>query len=162
MKVVTRTIMAVLLVGIGLVAFIYFSPDYNMYMVRSGSMTPYIKIGDLVISGPVGGPLTHNIEIGTVITYELHPGEEVTHRVIAIDDNQLMTTQGDNSGAPDPARVKMTQVQGIYLFKIPSLGYVTSFVRTKTGWLVAIIVPAILLVGFIVKDIVKEALRSES
>ena len=162
MKAATRILTAILLVCIGLMAFIYFSPDYHMYLVRSGSMTPSIKMGDLVISGPVGGPLTHDIKVGTVITYDLRPGEEVTHRVIAIDSNNVMTTQGDASEAPDPAKVKMSQVQGIYLFKIPSLGYVTNFVRTKTGWFLAIIIPAILLVGFLVKDIVKEALRSEN
>jgi signal peptidase I len=161
MKWFTWTISALLLVAIGLLAFLYISPDYNMYFVRSGSMTPNIKIGDLVISGPVGGPLTHDIQVGTVITYELKPGERVTHRVIAIGDDQVMTTQGDNSESPDPKPVQMSQVRGIYLMKIPSFGYLTSFIRTKIGWYVAIIVPAIVLVGWIVKDIVREALKSE-
>lgn len=161
MKLVTRILTVVLVLGIGALAFLYVSPDYNLYFVRSGSMTPNIKIGDLVISGPIGGPLTPGIEVGTVVTYELRPGERVTHRVIAIGDDQVMTTKGDNSESADPAPVKQSQVTGIYLMKIPSLGYLTSFIRTKTGWYLAIILPAMVLVGFIVKDILKEALRNE-
>ena len=55
----------------------------------------------------------------------------------------------------------MSSVKGIYLFRIPYVGYVTNFVQTKLGWFIAIIVPAALLVFWLAKDIVKEALRSD-
>jgi hypothetical protein len=35
-------------------------------------------------------------------------------------------------------------------------------VRTRLGWLLLIILPSIVLVGFIVKDIIKEAFKNEN
>ncbi len=159
MKVVLRIISVILLLIIGGLAFIYLSPDYNMYFVRSGSMAPAINVGDLVITGPQGGPLTPSIEPGTIVTYEIDKGE-VTHRVLSITADKKLITKGDNSEDPDPAPVALSQVRGIYIFKVPYLGYATSFIRTKTGWYMAIILPAMVLIGFIIKDIVKEAMKS--
>ena len=141
MKLVSRIIMGVLLLIIGLLAFIYISPDYSMYFVRSGSMTPTIKIGDLIITGPVDGFLTSKIEPDTIITYTLRQGEEVTHRVISKTDDQKFITKGDNSESPDQYPVSLSQVKGVYMMKIPYIGYLTSFIRTKTGWYIAIIIP---------------------
>jgi len=160
MKVAVRVFSAMLLLVLGMLAFIYFSPDYNIYFVRSESMVPTINLGDLVITGPVGGPLTPLIKPGTIITYNSGKGE-VTHRVLSITPDWHYITKGDNSEDPDPTPVSMSQVKGVYILKIPYLGYLTSFIRTKVGWYIAIIVPTMLLVALIIKDIVKEALKSE-
>ena len=162
MKIVTRTLMALLLVVIGMVGFIYFSPDYSMYFVRSGSMTPAIRIGDLVITGPADGPLSPDLGVGTVVTYTMVGGDEITHRIIDVAADGSFITQGDASEDPDQKPVALSQIQGLYLFKVPYVGYLTSFIRTKTGWYATIILPAMLLVVLIIKDIVKTALKSES
>lgn len=159
MKLASRIIMGILLLIIGVLAFIYFAPGYSMYFVRSGSMTPVLNIGDLVITGPVNGIFTSSIAQGTIITYTHRLGDEVTHRVISINADQTFTTKGDSSESPDQYPVNLSQVKGIYMMKIPYIGYLTSFIRTKLGWYIAIIVPTLVLVGFIVKDIVKEALK---
>ncbi|MDD5287812.1 MAG: signal peptidase I [Dehalococcoidales bacterium] len=161
MKLITRILAAIMLLIVGALGFIYLSPDYNMYFVKSESMVPVFNMGDLVITGPLGGPLTPRIEPGTIITYTIARGE-VTHRVIEINKDMNLITKGDNSEDPDQAPVNITQIKGIYLFKVPYFGYLTSFVRTKTGWYVSIILPAMLLVALIIKDIVKEALKSEN
>ncbi len=160
MKVVSRVIAVILLLVVGALAFVYFSPDYDMYFVRSGSMIPTINVGDLVITGPQGGPLTPVIEPGTIITYEAPTKGEITHRVISVTADNKFITKGDNAEDPDRAPVELSQVKGIYIFGVPYLGYATSFIRTKTGWYVAIILPTMALLGFIVKDIIKEALKS--
>jgi signal peptidase len=161
-KLIVRILSVVLLVLIGLLAFIYFSPDYGMYFVRSGSMVPKINIGDLVITGPAGGLLTPEIEPGTIITYTHSLGDEVTHRVISVTDARTFITKGDNAEDPDQEPVSLSQVRGVYILKVPYLGYITSFMRTKLGWFLAILVPAAVLVILLVKDIVKEALRNET
>jgi len=140
-------------------AFLYFAPDYNLFLVRSGSMEPAIHVGDLIITGPVDGPLSSEVAPGTVITYE-HNNETVTHRIDSIDGASI-TTRGDAVEDLDPWTVEMSDIRGVYMFKIPYVGYVTSFVQTKTGWFVAILLPAMALVLWLVKDIVKEALKSE-
>ena len=137
-----------ILLGLG---FIYFVPGYGLYMVRSESMTPTINMGDLIISGPVNGEINE----GDIITYELK-GELVTHRVHST--GETIITKGDAVEDPDPWTVKGSSIQGVYLFKIPYVGYATSFIQTKVGWFITIIIPAMALVVWLAKDIVKEAM----
>ena len=93
MKVVTRVVAIALAVVIGGFLFVHFSPDYDVYMVRSESMKPAINMGDMVITGPLGGPLGREVRPGSIVTYQR--GEElVTHRVLSVDGNTLVT-KGD-------------------------------------------------------------------
>ena len=133
----------------------HFSPDYNLYTVRSESMTPAINMGDMVITGPLNGPINEEIKPGTIVTYE-HGEELITHRVQSIDGNALVI-KGDAVEDPDPWPVTLPDVRGVYLFKVPYAGYVPHFVKTKFGWFLAIIIPGALLVCWLVKDIIKEA-----
>jgi signal peptidase len=147
-------IIALILGGLG---FIYLSPEYSIYFVRSESMKPAINLGDVVILGPVS---TDGIKPGVIVTYELGKNL-ITHRVLSIDGDTLIT-KGDANETPDPSPVKLSQVKSRYLFKIPYVGYLIGFVRTRLGWFLTIILPAIVLVGFIIKDIIKEALKDEN
>jgi signal peptidase len=159
MKVLNRILMAILVVILAGLGFLYFMPGYNMYLVRSESMTPNIKMGDLIITGPMNGPVSKDIAPGTVVTYE-YRGELVTHRVKAVN-GEVIVTQGDAVEDPDPWQVTISDVRGIYLFKIPSVGYLTNFVQSKKGWFLTIIIPGTLLVLWLVKDIVKEAFKDD-
>jgi len=137
-------------------AFVFFSPDYSLYIVRSGSMEPAFNVGDVVIAGPLG---SDGIKPGVIVTYAIGKNL-ITHRVLSIDGNTLIT-KGDANENPDPIPVQFSQVKSLYLFRIPYIGYVAGFVRTRPGWLLTIILPSLILVGFIAKDIVKEALKDE-
>lgn len=156
MKVLNRLVSTVLVLVLAGLAFLYFVPGYNLYLVRSGSMRPAINTGDLIITGPMNGLINGEVKPGTIVTYE-HQRELITHRVLSIDGKTLVT-KGDATEDPDPWSVTMSAVRGVYLFKIPFVGYLTNFVQSKRGWFLTIIVPATLLVGWLVKDIVKEAL----
>ena len=92
---------------------------------------------------------------GTIITYE-YRNDLVTHRVHSTDGETLVT-KGDAVEDADPWPVTLSDVRGIYLFKVPFVGFLTSFIQTKIGWFLAIIIPAALLVGWLAKDILKEA-----
>jgi len=154
-KILSRSVLTVLVLILAGLAFLYFAPNYSLYLVRSESMRPAINMGDLIITGPANGPINGEVEPGTIVTYE-HSQELITHRVESIDGEALVT-KGDAVEDPDPWSVEMSSVRGVYLFKIPYVGYVTSFIQTKLGWFLSIIIPAALLVGWLAKDIVKEA-----
>ncbi len=155
MKIFSWLVSAVLVLIVVGLGSIYFSPGYSLLLVRSESMRPAVNIGDLIITGPLNGPINGEIKPGMIITYE-YSKELITHRVRSIDGVTLVT-QGDAVEDPDPWAVTVSDVRGIYLFKIPYIGYVTSFVQTKFGWFLSIIIPAALLVAWLVKDILKEA-----
>ncbi len=156
MKTVSWLVTALLGVVLAGLGFIYFNPGYELLLVRSESMKPAIYMGDLIITGPINGPINGEIKEGTVITYE-RDKKLITHRVLSVE-GQTLTTKGDAVEDPDPWSVSLSSVRSVYLFKIPFVGYLTSFVQTKMGWFIMIIIPAALLVGWLAKDIVKEAL----
>jgi len=156
MKAFSWVVSIVLALVVAILGFIYFSPDYSMYLVRSESMKPAINMGDMVVTGPLNGLLTGDVKPGVIITYE-RSEEPVTHRVLSLDGDTLMT-KGDAVEDPDPRPVSMSEVSGIYLFKIPYAGYLSNFIKTRVGWFVLIIIPALLLVAMLTKDIVKEVL----
>ncbi len=118
-------------------------------------MTPAIAVGDVIITGPVDGPISGEVAPGTVITFK-HTRGNVTHRVYSIDGAEIQT-KGDAVEDIDPWKVSMSDIRGVYLFKIPYMGFATSFIQTRTGWFITIIIPAALLVLWLAKDIVKEA-----
>lgn len=150
------TVLGLVLLGLGV---IYLLPDYNLYLVRSESMVPAINMGDLIITGPMGGPMNGEIKPGTVVTYE-HNEELITHRVASIDGKALVT-KGDAVEDPDPWQVTIADVRGVYLFKIPYIGYGLRFIQTKSGWFISIIIPAVVLIGWLIWDILKETFKNE-
>jgi signal peptidase I len=139
-------------------AFACISPDYDVYIVRSESMSPAINMGDIVVTGPVHGLPGSEIKPGTIITYRAGT-TTVTHRVLSASDNALIT-KGDAVEDPDPRPVSMSQIAGAYLFRIPKAGYLAAFLHTKVGWLSLVVIPTLILGGFIIKGIVMEALQS--
>ncbi len=161
MKIFVRrvTIIVTILLGLAVaaLAFVFFSPDYDLYFVKSESMKPFINMGDVVIVGSVGAS---DISPGVIVIYELGKNL-VIHRVLSIDGGTLIT-KGIANEDPDPRPVQFSQVKSRYIFKISYVGYLTSFVRTRPGWFLVIILPNLALVGLIVKDIRKEAMKNES
>jgi signal peptidase len=138
-------------------AFIYFSPKYDMYLVKSESMTPTINMGDLILIGPPDGLFSNGIGPGTIITFR-YGNELVTHRIVSLQDGSYIT-KGDATEEPDSTPVESSQIVGTYIFKVPKLGYLVDFMHTKIGWYVVVIVPAIIFLGLIFKEIVKEVLH---
>ena len=158
-KALKVTLFSLLLTVVGILAFLYFSDDYSAYVVLSDSMKPNISSGDMVFTGKPNRPLVGDIAPGTIITFERNNGL-VTHRVDSIEGDTVIT-RGDALESADPWSVsRYFDVKGCYIFHIPHVGLMSSFIKTKTGWFVSVILPAMFLVSWIIKDIVKEAFSS--
>jgi signal peptidase len=134
----------------------YFVPGFDLYIVRSDSMHQVFKAGDSVVTVPVGF-LGKSVQVGTIVTYKLE-GKTVTHRIVQVNSDTVIT-KGDANDDPDATPVPMSDVAGIYLFKIPNGGYFSVFLHTRIGWLTTLIIPASLLVALIIRDILKETFR---
>jgi len=92
----------------------------RLTVVTSGSMTPTLNVGDIVITTPA-----RNLQNGTIAVYI---GEKslVIHRIVGItaQDNgtMLYIFKGDANDNIDPNPVPRKYIVGEMLFKIPSIG----------------------------------------
>jgi signal peptidase len=120
-------------------------------------MKPSIEMGDMIVTGPAGGVVSPEIRPGAIVTFEM--GESlVTHRVVSVDGSML-TTRGDAVEDADSQPVAASQVVGVYLFRIPKLGYVNAFVHTWPGLIMLFILAGVLLTS-IIREIVRDSRRS--
>ena len=133
------------------------SPLFGVYVIISPSMVPNINVYDAVVTMRVP---TEKIEMYDVITFlskdiDTH-GTPITHRVVGIvetEDGKIgYRTKGDNNNAEDNALIMEDEVIGKVLFRIPMIGYVRSFITSKLGWLLIVVLPC---VGVIIYDIGK-------
>lgn len=79
----------------------------------------------------------------------------ITHRVYDIKQENgeyMYYTKGDDNLGPDALPAPYSNVLGKVLFHIPQLGRIQSFLSTKGGWLIVVVVPAVII---IILDILK-------
>ena len=118
--------------------------------VLTGSMTPEIPVGSLVIIVPTNA---ENIKIGDDITFVTGGEKVVTHRVVKIDrKNNEFTTWGI---ANDPSAIdapnKYENILGVVKIHIPRIGGIFSWIATLSGKIItATAIIAIYMLTFII------------
>lgn len=148
----------ILIVNVTLIVKSYTNPDqvpdflgYKPFIVLSGSMEPDIMTGDMVL---VKEANTDNLQKGDVIAYK--SGQAViTHRIIEVKTENGETsyiTQGDANDSADQTAVKPSDVEGVYIGRIPGAGKVAMFMQTTTGMILFVVCPLAL---FILYDIIR-------
>jgi signal peptidase len=137
------------LAGLGLAIAIGVVPGARggqSLVVKSGSMVPFMQIGDIVAVEGVTG--FDHLTIGDVVTYQPNPNDPslITHRYIGAGpmvtsdvtgaSEPTILTQGDaNSAVDEPVREK--QLRGRVMYVIPKLGGWLQWRNfTKPFWLV--------------------------
>lgn len=133
------------------------NPLFGLYTIISPSMTGTIDVYDVAFVKRVN---TDNLKVGDIITFysenSFFGGTPITHRIINITEDEvegrLFTVQGDANPKPDDEKVKAKNIVGKVYFKIPQLGRIQFFLASKSGWLIAILIPAL---GIISYDIFK-------
>lgn len=117
---------------------------YKNFIVLSGSMEPQLSVGDIVFIKE-----TTDIKVNDIITFRIDNGE-VTHRVIEIrdeDGEKLYKTKGDANNSEDDELVKLSDIEGKYIFKIAWLGNIILFLKTKIG--IGLLI-AVLIIGLFI------------
>ena len=157
LKKICNVLSVIVLIILAAIAALLFVPKiigYGQYAVLSGSMEPNIHVGEVVIDKPFD---PDEIDVGTVITYQISADTLVTHRIVAIDaDNEVVTTKGDANDAEDASPVSYDNILGIYAFNVPYLGYISIYSKTPLG-IAAIcgVLVVVILLNFI-PDILEE------
>ena len=103
--------------------------------VLTGSMTPEIPVGSVVLVRPVD-PGT--LKVGDIATYQPKPGEPdyITHRITRIDTSTTSTAftfKGDANRGADIEPVPAGAVRGKVWFHVPYLGAVRDGLHGRGG-----------------------------
>ncbi len=129
-----------------------FIGGYAPIVVLGGSMEPTYHIGSILFVQQVDPA---DIAAGDIITFDtpMQPGQPpslTTHRVTSIDrtDGVLaFHTQGDANNTEDTWVVPADTIVGRGSFSIPYVGYISSFVRSRTGFALLVVIPALIIIG---------------
>jgi signal peptidase len=137
---------------------------FELKGVLSGSMEPTFMTGSVIVIKP-GGDMKR-FQKGDIITFRKDAETLITHRIVDVvkqGSSLSYMTKGDNNAKPDTELVLPENVVGEYVgITIPNLSYVLDFVRSKTGAVVLMIIPGVLLLGYSVLTIRKAIAQLES
>jgi signal peptidase I len=118
--------------------------------VMSGSMSPALETGDVVVSRTVS-PLA--VRRGDVITFRDPTDAErlITHRVkeirIANGEAQFVT-KGDANNSAERWAVTADGEVGLVIYRLPKLGYALAWFGHPVAKLLFVALPALLLGGY--------------
>jgi len=97
---------------------------WHSTVVVSGSMTPGVRPGDVVVAGPVTRDTTTRTAPGTVVLVDdpAEPGRLLLHRLVDYDDMGRMILKGDANPGPDSTPVPVQKLKGVATLRIPYVG----------------------------------------
>lgn len=123
------------------------------FVVLTGSMQPGISAGSIIFTQ---NALNYNE--GDIIAFK-NGNVTVTHRIVNSEIKNGRTffrTKGDANNAADDKEIDSSMIYGRELITIPLIGNLILFTRTIPGFLIFIITPALLFIGFEFVSIKKE------
>lgn len=107
---------------------------YTMLEVVSGSMKPAINVGDMIIINTKD----KNYKENDIITYYDKNHNLITHRIIKINDTEIVT-KGDNNNTEDEA-IYSKEIIGKYATKIANLGIILSSLKSPFTMIMILII----------------------
>lgn len=113
---------------------------YGMLEVVSGSMEPTIHVGDIIVINTND----KNYKVGDIVTFYDREGSFVTHRIIAIVEQQIVT-QGDHNNTEDDA-IFMDDIVGKYKFKIGGGGIFLATLKSPLTMIMIFIIGVLICV----------------
>ena len=165
----------VLLIGVGILLAVYYvdfrfktknsdRPLYGAYVIVSGSMEPLIKIKDAVLIKRVD--TADDVKRGDVVTYRAtdptYYGVLITHRIVDIKEEngeKIYITKGDHNETVDRSPINLSQITGKVVMRIPKIGYIKYFLVSSYGWIIAIVIPSLLVIVMDVYKLVKNIMN---
>ena len=128
-------LVAYVVVVLGLAAFAQVLPNVGqgLFAVRSDSMAPDLRVGDLLVVDRVS---PDEVRVGDVVTISIGTGATVTHRVVTVtptDDGPMFTTKGDANATADPVAHRSDQLKGRLALAIPLLGFLLAMLAMPSG-----------------------------
>ena len=131
---------------------------YQMYFIRTGSMSPYLEPGDVIISKKYdGGELKVGRDDGDVVTYwgEVRGKTDlITHRVIDVYEDTVIT-QGDDNNLKDSPITK-DEIEAVMVYKTVIIDKIYMVISTAWGFWLFVFAPIAALIVSEIVSLVKE------
>ena len=131
---------------------------YQMYFIRTGSMSPYLEPGDVIISKRYdGGELKMGRDDGDVVTYwgEVRGKTDlITHRVIDVYEDTVIT-QGDDNNVKDSPITK-DEIEAVMVHKTVIIDKIYKVISTAWGFWLFVFAPIAALIVSEIVSLVKE------
>ncbi|SHI42140.1 signal peptidase, endoplasmic reticulum-type [Dethiosulfatibacter aminovorans DSM 17477] len=134
--------------------------NYKMFIVRSNSMSPEFKTGSLILVDAGETEFSR----GDIITYIKDDGNlSTTHRIVEVYEGETTRyiTRGDANEIDDPLPVFEDEIIGRVVLSIPLIGYVLGFIQKRWAFVALWLVPSVVIVLFIIREIMKELERGK-
>ena len=136
------------------------NPSFGMYTIISPSMTPNIDVYDVVFVKNVD---PKDLKVNDIITFyssnAYFSNTPITHRIVeilTIPNNDIMfRVKGDANERADDEKVSTDKILGKVLFKFPKLGKLQYLMASRNGWIIAILIPSILIVAYDAYKLIK-------
>lgn len=144
-KLLETTLTGLLFVAITLAAVIWIAPQFGWQFgkVASSSMEPSISVGSVVVAKSID---TGTLEVGDVIVFSKTEKHRIVHRIVGIGP-QGFRTKGDANEDPDPFIVPPEAVLGKAVYDVPYLGYVADSLKSTWGFVLLLVLPALIVIG---------------
>jgi signal peptidase len=142
---------------------VYIAPHIGWRVdgLRSGSMSPQLNVGDLVVTRPVEAQA---VSVGDIIIFHSvnKPDSFISHRVVEIKTNPFLAfkTKGDANETVDPFTIPAQNLVGELAFHAPLLGYAVLFLQTGTGLLVSLVIPGLVIIAVCLKSLRNELVKT--
>ncbi len=139
-----------LVVGIGAALLVPFAFDARPLVVLSGSMEPALDTGDVTVVRSIA-PM--DARPGDIVTFRDPADAErlITHRVrsMTVEGNAIQfVTRGDANNVSERWRVAADGEIGRVLYRVPELGWVLNYARSKGIFVLLLGAALVLLVVF--------------
>lgn len=142
-----------------LVVLVLFTSKTSLFGIRSfvvvsGSMEPAIPLGSIVLTKS-----ENSYREGEIISFNNKAGQTVTHRIIKTKqspDGSVFTLKGDANNSVDGEEIDNREVIGKVFLTVPFVGKLVAFLKTLPGFLILIIIPAVVFIAWEIINIKKE------
>jgi len=101
---------------------------FAQVIIKSGSMEPAINVGDMLIIHQQEG-----YQANDIVTFRSQRSL-VTHRIISLKGNEVLTQGDTNNVADEP--IMLSQIEGKVLLRIPKVGDFILLLKTPFGILI--------------------------
>ena len=148
---------SLILLAVALFFVFSFLQGYRLLVISSGSMTPSLGIGDIVVIEPRS---IQSISVGDIVAFS-NGVNIIVHRVVnETSDGGCLVTRGDANDVDDPLWACSNTILGRVVFRVPYIGYPFLIAVSAIGsvYTVLFLASCLLCLTFIIY-IVKNMLR---